>query len=98
MTPAAALRTLATTVRGESATFAAIAAPAHLKRLRDAAEHIGRSWCGSWIGYHANIYYKDFVQPPPGAQFSSEWGPVSDVDETRGDWFQYAPDGVEKAI
>lgn len=31
---------------------------------------IGKSASGSWIGYHANIYYGDFAPPPPGVYFN----------------------------
>ena len=47
---------------------------AALTRLQDAAEKVSESWSGSWIGYHAYVYY-DKLQPPlPGDHFSAEWG------------------------
>ena len=43
-----------------------------MTRLQNAAETVGESWSGSWIGYHANVYY-DKLQPPlPGDHFSPE--------------------------
>ena len=69
--------------------------------LRQAAEEAGKAWSGSWLGYHANIYYSDLQAPPPGAHFSPEWGLkrmafVSDA--STGDWVEYDPDQVSKVI
>jgi predicted nucleotide-binding protein len=47
---------------------------AALVALDDAATEIGRSSSGSWLGYHANVYYAGLTPPPPGAHFSQEWG------------------------
>src|ERR1700688_524706 len=33
-----------------------------------------RAWSGSNLGYHATVYYEDLEPPPPGANFSPEWG------------------------
>jgi hypothetical protein len=33
---------------------------APMKSLQDAADTIGESWSGSWIGYHAYVYYHKF--------------------------------------
>lgn len=35
---------------------------------------IGKSASGSWLGYHANVYYKDFQPPPAGVHFDIEHG------------------------
>lgn len=45
-----------------------------LKSVTEAASEIGKSWSGSNIGYHADVYYTDLAPKPPGAHFSSEWG------------------------
>ena len=55
-----------------------------LESLKQAAEEIGRAWSGSWIGYHANVYYEDMKPPPPGDHFSLEWGPT-------GNWTEFDP-------
>ena len=34
------------------------------------AKEIGKSASGSWLGYQANVYYKDFKAPPAGAHFN----------------------------
>ncbi|WP_116827363.1 TIR domain-containing protein [Pseudomonas syringae] len=60
---------------------------------------VGKSWCGSWIGYHSRVYYKDLEIPPPGAHFSSEWGLDSSFgDGTRGEWFEYAYEDIYNEI
>nr|VFJ95602.1 MAG: hypothetical protein BECKLFY1418A_GA0070994_105127 [Candidatus Kentron sp. LFY] len=45
-----------------------------IQRANDAVRIIERSFSGSWIGYHAHVYYPNFQSPPPGDQFSPEWG------------------------
>ncbi len=72
-----------------------------LAALADAAHEIGRSFSGSWLGYHARVYYEGFVPPPAGAHFSQEWG-LKDLSHTRlgsrGDWQEYQRDEVIAAI
>lgn len=38
------------------------------------AKEIGKSASGSWMGYQANVYYKDFRAPPAGEHFDIENG------------------------
>ena len=45
-----------------------------IRRLKDAVKQVGESWSGSWMGYHATVYYKDFQPPPSSAKFSKERG------------------------
>ena len=45
-----------------------------LERLEETANSVGRAWSGSWLGYHARVYYAGLRPPPPGAHFSPEWG------------------------
>ena len=72
-----------------------------LKALQDAAHQVGRAFSGSWLGYHSRVYYKDFTVPPPGANFSQEWG-LQDLSLTdlgsRGSWREYDYDAVERHI
>ena len=37
-----------------------------LNEVWQRAKEIGKSACGSWLGYQANVYYKDFKAPPAG--------------------------------
>jgi predicted nucleotide-binding protein len=70
-----------------------------LTALESAADQMGKSWIGSALGYHAYIYYADLKPPPPGAQFSPEWGLKNTYGRgSRGDWREIDPDEVKKAI
>jgi hypothetical protein len=74
-----------------------------LRRLRDAANQVGQSWSGSWLGYQSRVYYADLQPTPAGAHFSTEWGFQDlslgiDVGGTRGEWCEYTFDSVRQAI
>ncbi len=43
-------------------------------------EPMEKSWSGSWIGYHANLYFKDFQQPSTNEMFNIEWGGINGYD------------------
>ena len=47
---------------------------ATLNDLCQRAEQIGKSASRSWLGYHANVYYKNFEAPPAGVHFDVEHG------------------------
>lgn len=68
-----------------------------LNKLDNAAREVGRAASGSWLGYQANVYYAELQVPPPGAQFSTEWG-LKDMSFTslgsRGDWREFDPQTV----
>lgn len=65
-----------------------------LGALEAAAAEVGRAFSGSWLGYHANVYYDGLLPPPPGAHFSQEWG-LQDVSfsslGSRGKWVECDP-------
>lgn len=67
--------------------------------LIESASKIGKSFSGSWFGYHSRIYYANFQVPPPGAVFSQEWG-LMDVFSmgTRGSWHECSFDYVVSVI
>lgn len=71
-----------------------------LERLYNAAEQVGKSWCGSGLGYHSRVYYKNLKPVPPGARFSQEWGlmPTAFVRDTVGEWVEYDFETVVNAI
>ena len=70
-----------------------------LGRLEDAANEIGKSSSGSWLGYHAYVYYEDLQPRPPGAHFSKDSGLRARVArDTRGLWVEFDPEAVEAAI
>lgn len=67
--------------------------------LLRAAERIGKAWSGSWLGYHANVYYAGLMPPPAGAHFSQEWGLQETFAQgTVGDWIEHDPDDVRSTV
>jgi len=67
--------------------------------LGEAAESIGKSWSGSWIGYHATVHLERFRGPQPGEMFDPEWGFLEAMaNRTIGPWNEYTRDSVEQAI
>jgi predicted nucleotide-binding protein len=75
--------------------------------LINEAEKVGRSWSGSWLGYHSRVYYKNFQTPPANAHFSTEWGinnPLTSFDSigmlggSTGDWIEYTFEDVTQYI
>jgi predicted nucleotide-binding protein len=67
--------------------------------LTAAAKDVGKSWSGSWLGYHSRIYYQGFIVPPPGARFSQEWGfKNSYLAETKGNWAEFNFENVIAVI
>lgn len=81
--------------RGDSAE---IVGP--LSALQESAERVGRSASGSWLGYHALVYYEGLEKPPPNAHFDSGWGPMGGTfsSRTSGSWAQYARETVIETI
>ena len=65
-----------------------------LNRLGQAASAVGNSWSKSWLGYQANVYYKDFREPGKGAYFDKRAGLRTQgtrFNDTSGDWVEYDP-------
>lgn len=70
-----------------------------LDALEKSAMEVGKAWSHSWLGYQSRVYYDGLKPPPPGANFSSEWGfQELYTMGTRGDWVQFPEDEVEKQI
>ena len=70
-----------------------------LDALEAAAIAVGKTGSGSWLGYHANVYYAGFRPPPPGAEFSIEWGFSSALGQgIRGVWEEYSYDYVVQVV
>lgn len=69
-----------------------------LDQLEKAIETVGKSWSGSWLGYHSRVYYADFELPPANAMFSIEWGLNGTFQGSIGDWRVYEYDSVIKYI
>jgi predicted nucleotide-binding protein len=61
-----------------------------IQRVLASSKEIAKSWSGSNLGYHADIYYENLEPRPPGAQFSSEWGLDNAMGMgTRGRWQEF---------
>jgi predicted nucleotide-binding protein len=70
-----------------------------LHKLKTSAEQVQKSWCGSWLGHHSRIYYKDLKTPPLGARFSQIDGTRdSYLSDTFGDWREYNFDDIKEEI
>lgn len=98
MTPSEELLDLSKKLADTADQLKELAGP--LDDLEYAAEHVAKSWSGSWLGYHSRVYYKDFEPPPPGARFSQEWGFMDtwSIPGTQGEWGEYDYDYVIAAI
>ena len=68
--------------------------------LEQGARNVGRSFSGSWQGYHSRVYYAGFTTPPPGAHFSQEWGLMHTLGSlgAHGSWQEYDADYVKNYI
>lgn len=70
-----------------------------LSALEDGAEDAGKAWSGSWIGYHALVYYAGLLPPPAGASFSVEWGLMGlSRRGSRGEWRRFTFEEVNRLI
>jgi predicted nucleotide-binding protein len=73
-----------------------------VETIQRVAEKVGKSFSGSWLGYHSCIYYEGLTAPPPGMHFSQEWG-LRDFNGfmsmgTNGAWKEYDPHAVKNYI
>jgi len=70
-----------------------------LKKLEEAGTTVAKAFSGSWLGYHACVYYQNFCAPPAGAQFSVQWGLFSiGRRHSSGNWQVYEYDAVKEHI
>jgi hypothetical protein len=60
-----------------------------------AAEAIAQSWSGSSMGYHSELYYRNFERLPLGAEFSPEWGGIHGIP---AGWQKRSSDEVKAHI
>jgi predicted nucleotide-binding protein len=74
---------LADAIAIEGGALSALEPP--FKKLKAAAKHVGRAWCGSNIGYHARIYFEGLQPVPANVLFSPEWGLINS-------WPSHEPD------
>ena len=71
-----------------------------ISALRSAVLEVGRSFSGSWLGYHSRVFYENFQTPPPGAHFSQEWGLMHTLASlgTVGRWREYPAEDVKQHV
>lgn len=73
-----------------------------ISKLIKAVSQIDKTFSGSWIGYHANVYYEGFKPPPAGVHFNAEWGlggPGNPFGSGNSkDWREYTPEEVKNTI
>lgn len=71
-----------------------------LDAIEKVANELKSSASGSWLGYHANVYYEGLKSAPPGAHFSQEWGLIDTFGSmgSSGEWREYDPKRVRQAI
>jgi len=101
MTPFEELFDVAKKLDAAAAVGDASAVSVPLNSLGNAADGLKESFSGSWLGYHARVYYEKFAPPPAGAHFSQEWG-MKNLELTslgsRGHWREYRCDDVVSYI
>jgi predicted nucleotide-binding protein len=89
---------LTTIAVGASALFARIETEGFsesLDALFRAVESAGKSFCGSWLGYHSRVYYSELKPVPPDASFDPTWGLMTEPPNvTNGEWEEYEFDSV----
>jgi hypothetical protein len=101
MTPSDELLAIAGRLEGSAASPDFLVAEGFLSRLDTVAAEAGRAFSGSWLGYHANVYYENLTPPPSGAHFSQEWG-LQDLSYTslgsKGEWLEFDPVALRKQL
>ena len=80
--------------RGRRPDFLAV-----LERIENAVEIAERAWSGSWLGYHANVYYRDLRTPPEGVRFDPELGLTHTfAGQAISVWQEHDPESVVAGI
>lgn len=71
-----------------------------LNQIIEKAQEVGKAWSGSYLGYHAYVYFSTLTAPPPGARFSPEWGLMETyaVRGTTGDWMEFGEKEIRDEI
>lgn len=68
-------------------------------RIIQAADSVGEAWSGSYLGYHAHVYYLGLRRPPPGAAFDPNRGLMSDMwSGPPANWHEFDPKDIAKEV
>lgn len=65
------------------------------KKLRESCIDIQRSWSGSCLGWHSNMYFRDFEAPSVYERFSCDRGGTDGIPEG---WEEKQPEEVKSRI
>jgi len=65
------------------------------KQLIKSCNEIGKSWSGSFAGWHGQLYFKDFEEPSHQERFSVEWGGIRGIPNG---WENKQTEEVKKEI
>ena len=72
-----------------------------LNSLLENIKKVENAWCGSWYGYRAKVYYRDFESPPLGMYFSHNWQyeaePNSELQD-ESSWQMFSEAQVQSVI
>lgn len=66
-----------------------------VEQLEGGLQRVAASWSGSFAGYHALLYFRDFQRAAYHESFSPEWGGIDGVPEG---WREREPEEVRRAI
>lgn len=95
------LRTLNEELRSTTLYANDLAYTLTLGSLLKNAKNIGKSWCGSWYGYQARVYYRNFDTPPVGKHFDRRYGLevyIYGESRDRSSWSEYSNEQVMRVI
>jgi len=74
-------------------------ASSSLNGIYEQARELGKSASGSWLGYQANVYYKNFSAPPAGEHFDIQHGTGgSYFSEPDSDWIEHTDQEVSNLL
>lgn len=69
---------------------------ADFTKVYNAIKNISKSFSGSWLGYHSNIYYIDFEEPPSSHKFNIMHGYTN--SRMASHWKEFTFDEVNEEI
>lgn len=69
-----------------------------LRKLRQAVKEVGKASSRSWLGYHANVYTRNFRPPHAQGLFDPVEGLKRLAFSSYTRWLEYTPQEVEEAI
>jgi len=96
--PAIELRGIAKTLAEAEEAFDVSQFFTPVNAVQNSAAEIGKSWCGSWLGFESRIYYAGLKPTPPGCYFQSGHSRLNTAMNSAGEWLEFAKDLVETEI